>query len=139
MEITSIDLFGADAELDHVGMAVNRIDDVLPDGVRVTDRTQKVTVGFLDLHGLTIELIEPAAEDSPISAQLQKGVKLLHLCYRVKNLEAAIRAARAAGLFPIAPPAPAKAFEGRRIAWLFSRTMGLFELVEATSEDYECS
>jgi methylmalonyl-CoA/ethylmalonyl-CoA epimerase len=120
----SLDLFGPGAKLDHVGMAVARIDDVLPGSLRTLDTIQKVTVSFFDLHGLTIELIESAGNSSPISQQAQKGVKLLHLCNRVENLEGAICRARAAGLFPIAHPVPAAAFEGRRIAWLFSRTMG---------------
>ena len=127
----ALDLFGPTAVLDHVGMAVARIDDVLPGAERTLDKTQQVTVSFVDLHGLNIELIEPAAEESPISQQAQKGVKLLHLCYRVDDLEDALSRARTAGLFPIASPVPAEAFQGRRIAWLYSRTMGLFELVEA--------
>jgi methylmalonyl-CoA/ethylmalonyl-CoA epimerase len=112
-------------------MAVASIDEVLPDCPRVLDPIQKVTVAFLDLHGLTIELIVPAVENSPISRQARKGVKLLHLCYRVPNLECAIAAALDVGLLLIAPPVPAVAFQGRKIAWLFSDTMGLFELVEA--------
>ena len=113
MELTSIDLFGLGAELDHVGMAVTRIDDVAPGGNRTLDTTQKVTVAFFDLHGLKIEIIEPAADDAPVSKQMQKGVKLLHLCDRVKDLEAAIHVACEAGLMPIASPVPAPVFGGR--------------------------
>lgn len=133
--MTSINLFGPDAELDHVGMAVRQIDDVLADAESTLDPIQKVTVAFFDLHGLTIELVEPDGDASPISQQVKKGVKLLHLCYRVRDLDDAIRRARSAGLFPISPAVPAKAFQGRRIAWLFSQTMGLFELVEVGSDD----
>jgi len=129
-----VDLFGPGAELDHVGLAAVRIDDVLPGLDRVTDPIQGVTVGFFDLHGLVIEAIEPASDSSPISSQLAKGNRLLHLCYRVPDLQAAIASARSKGLLPLAKPVPAKAFDGLKIAWLFSRTMGLFELLETPRE-----
>ena len=61
-----------------------------PGSLRTLNTIQIVTVSFCDLHGLTIELIAPVGNSSPISQQARKGVKLLPLCYPVENLEAAI-------------------------------------------------
>ena len=131
MKKLKLDLFGEGAVFDHVGLATASIDEDFPGLDRVMDPIQRVTVGFLDVHGVAIEAVEPAEETSPVSNQLKKGCKLLHLCYRVPDLEAAIATARKRGLMPIAKPVPAKAFGNRRIAWLYSRTLGLFELLEA--------
>jgi len=124
--------FGAGAVFDHVGVAVRSIRDVAgPDVAMVDDRTQRVTVGFVDVAGLRVELIQPLGERSPIDGNLQKGQTLVHLCFRVPDLEAALQHGRDAGMHQLARPVPAPAFDGRRIAWLFSRTIGLIELVEA--------
>jgi methylmalonyl-CoA/ethylmalonyl-CoA epimerase len=91
---------------------------------------QNVSVAFVDVGGVRIELIEPAAADSPVSLSLDKGQPLVHLCFEVDNLDAAATAARAAGFHQIAKPVPAPALASRRIAWLYSRTYGLMELLE---------
>ena len=127
-----LELFGPGAEFDHIGLAVSSI-KLLP----VTPRTyfdpiQKVSVAFFSIHGVPLEAVQPADEQSPISAQLRQGTKLLHICFRVPDLEAAVGVARSKGLMPISRPVPAEAFDGRRIIWLFSPVLGLFELVESS-------
>jgi methylmalonyl-CoA/ethylmalonyl-CoA epimerase len=129
-----VDWFGPAARIHHVGMAVASIDAILPKNEKITDPIQGVSVAFLNAHGLTIELIEPSREQSPVSQSLQKGVKLVHLCYEVPDMEEAIQHAKAHGIRMIARPVPAVAFGGRRIAWLFSTTLGLFELVESQEQ-----
>ena len=42
---------------------------------RVEDPIQQVRVAFANFSGLTIELIEPASERSPIDQSLKKGIK----------------------------------------------------------------
>lgn len=133
--MVEVDLFGEGAEFEHVGMCLASVRDALPGAELVLDPIQKVRVAFFDLHGLRMEGIEPAGDDSPILNEMNRGVKLLHLCFRVPDIDAAARHARAFGLLPISKLAPAAAFEGRRIAWLYSRTMGLFELVEAAQPE----
>jgi len=124
--------FGEDAVFDHVGIAVFSIRDVVGDKVEVTDdELQKVTVGFVDMHGLKIELVQPFGEDTPIKESLKKNQKLLHLCFRVHYLKEAMVEARKHGFHCIAQPKPAKAFQHKRIAWLFSRVYGLIELLES--------
>ena len=125
-----IDFFGQDAEFDHVGVAVASLDKAMPGLEQTLDPHQQVRVAFVQLHGVCVELVEPAGDQSPVAGLVRKGQHLYHVCYRVSDLEAAMRQARQHGLHCIAQPAPAPAFQDRRIAWVYSRAFGLFELLE---------
>ncbi|MCL4298379.1 MAG: VOC family protein [Anaerolineae bacterium] len=128
-----LNMFGEDAVFDHVGLAVRSIEDTLNgDGKAAvfSDDIQKVSVAFIRMSGIKVELIEPLGEKTPVALSLQKGQQLVHLCFRVPDIEAAIQVGREYGFHCIARPVPAVAFGCRRIAWLFSRTYGLVELVE---------
>jgi methylmalonyl-CoA/ethylmalonyl-CoA epimerase len=130
--IPELAILGPHATFHHVGVAVESIRRVVNDPSLnvVTDEVQQVSVAFVEMGGVTVELIEPLGDASPIALSLQKGQRLVHLCFEVADLEAAIAAGRTSGLHRIATPVPAAAFGNRRIAWLFSRHFGLIELVE---------
>ena len=131
IQVDTINLFGPGAVLHHVGLVVNSIADSFPAAQTVFDPTQDVKIAFVDAHGLLIELLEPGSPKSPVAASLKKGTKLVHVCYEVQDIEAAIECGIANSLALIAAPVPAVAFEGWRIAWLYHADLGLFELVEA--------
>jgi methylmalonyl-CoA/ethylmalonyl-CoA epimerase len=99
------------------------------------DPIQKVTVNFLakTVDDVTeIELIAPLTEDSPIRSMLKKdGGGAYHLCFETSDIEAALTHAKDNGCIVISGPVPAVAFDGRRIAWIYTRSRQLFELVEA--------
>lgn len=131
-------------QLLHVGVAVPSLDSAaksLADlfGYRVIsgpfdDPIQKVTVNFLS-HGendvAEIELIAPLSDDSPIKSMLAKGSGgAYHLCFGTTDIEAALRHAKSNGCIIVSGPVPAVAFDGRRIAWLYTPSRQLFELVE---------
>jgi len=128
-------LFGEGAALDHIGVAVRSIASASVPDLRVTqDATQRVSVAFVETGGATLELIEPLGDDSPIRASLDKGHALVHLCFRVPDLDSALEAGQRAGFHRLAAPVPAPAFDNRRIVWVFSRVFGLVELLEAGDE-----
>jgi len=77
-----------------------------------------------------IELVEPASPGSPVERFLECGGGLHHLCYEVDNLDEAMRAASKRGMLVIRRPQPAVAFDGRRIAWLFTRQKLLIEYLQ---------
>ena len=132
MHVETLNLFGPGAKFHHVGLAVPSIDDLGIAGIhKVHDPIQKVSVAFADLHGTCVEFIEPAAVDSPVTASLKKGIKLVHLCVEVPDLKTAIEFAETQGLRQLSVPAPAIAFDGRLIVWLFHPMYGLFELLAA--------
>jgi methylmalonyl-CoA/ethylmalonyl-CoA epimerase len=134
-----------DFKLRHVGVAVPKLGpttDALEAlfGYKVVsgpfdDPIQKVSVNFLatsDNDVAEIELIAPLSEDSPITSMLAKGGgAAYHLCFETSDIEQAVAHAKANGCIIVSPPVPAVAFNGRRIAWIYTRSRQLFELVEA--------
>ena len=122
--------FGKEARFHHIGMAVKSIEEVCPACKPFAEQTQKVSLAFIDLNGVRVELLEPLGDASPIAKNLRDGVKLLHLCYEVADLEEAVELSRSAGFHRLTRPVPAPVFENRRIVWVFSKEFGLFELVE---------
>ena len=136
-----------DFKLLHVGVAVPALGPVAESleklfGYKLVsgpfdDPIQKVSVEFLAQSAedaAEIELIAPAAEDSPIRSMLAKdGGGAYHLCFETSDIEAAVAHAKALGCIIVSPPVPAVAFQGRRIAWIYTRSRQLFELVEAKS------
>jgi methylmalonyl-CoA/ethylmalonyl-CoA epimerase len=99
------------------------------------DPIQKVTVNFLaksDEDAAEIELIAPISEDSPIRSMLAKdGGGTYHLCFETSDIDGALIHAKKNGCIVVSSPVPAVAFQGRRIAWIYTRSRQLFELVEA--------
>ena len=136
---------GLDFKLLHVGVAVpsqGPAAEALTDlfGYKVVsgpydDPIQKVTVLFLAKTArdvAEIELIAPLGADSPIQSMLAKSCGgAYHLCFETNELDGALDHAKKNGCIVVSAPVPAVAFEGRRIAWIYTRSRQLFELVEA--------
>jgi methylmalonyl-CoA/ethylmalonyl-CoA epimerase len=132
-------------KLRHVGVAVPSLGPTTETlstlfGYRVVsgpfdDPIQKVSVNFLttsDNDTAEIELIAPLSEDSPITSMLAKsGGGAYHLCFETSDIDQALVHAKNNGCMIVSPPVPAVAFGGRRIAWIYTRSRQLFELVEA--------
>jgi methylmalonyl-CoA epimerase len=88
------------AVLDHVGIAVDRLDqalafyrDALGLEVEVPEDvpTQRVRAHMLDTGGAALELLEATAPDSPIAGFVTKrGPGLHHITLRVEDLQAAL-------------------------------------------------
>ena len=127
----------------HMGVAVPSLEQALTTyqelfGYTVCsgpfdDPVQRVSVCFLetgDLGEPTLELVAPNGKDSPVDQVLAKGIGAYHLCYEVDNIESALDYVRSKGCIVISKPVPAVAFEGRRIAWFYTPTRQLIELVE---------
>jgi methylmalonyl-CoA/ethylmalonyl-CoA epimerase len=132
--LKQLQFFGPSARLHHVGIAVHSIKRAVPNLQSVEDPMQHVRVAFADLAGLTIELIEPASEKSPIDQSLKKGTKLLHICIEVPSLDAALKISTENGFRKISSVQPAVAFDMRKIVWVFHTIFGLVELLEAKAD-----
>ena len=128
--------------LHHVGFVVSSIVPAMEGFLRSLDASwdrqifedplQKVKVAFLSRTPgePQIELVEPAAEDSPVRKFLEKGGGLHHFCYETDHLEEEIQEFRSRRAMLVKRPAPAVAFRGRRIAWVMTRENLLVELLE---------
>ncbi len=133
----------------HVGVAVPALGpttEMLTQlfGYRVVsgpfdDPIQRVTVNFLAKSGedvAEIELIAPLGSDSPIQSMLSKGGGgAYHLCFETSDMEAALEHAKENRCVLVSGPVPAVAFGGRRIAWIYTPSRQLFELVEAIAAE----
>ena len=97
------------------------------------DPIQKVKVCFLAEPGRSLaplELISPLDGDSPVNGYLTKGIGAYHVCYEVADIAKALADLRGKGCLVISRPVPAVAFAGRKIAWCFTPTHQLLELLE---------
>jgi methylmalonyl-CoA/ethylmalonyl-CoA epimerase len=122
----------------HVGIAVADLDAALAfyrDILGVEPHSPEVvdgaTILALPFGESEIELLAPLEPDSPIGRFLSKrGPGIHHICYRVPDLDAAIRACRTAG-YRLVDEVPRTGAGGRRIAFLHPKaTAGI--LLELT-------
>lgn len=126
------DFFGEGARFHHLGIVVRSIKDVSPKSEPITDPIQQVAVAFVCVNGLSVELIEPCGEQSPVLRSLNEGIKLLHVCYIVPDLPVGINICRKHGFHCVRQPVSARAFGNAKITWVYSNRYGLFELLEDT-------
>jgi methylmalonyl-CoA/ethylmalonyl-CoA epimerase len=117
--------------LESAGQAYGHALGLVQDSEIFHDPTQKVRVQFWrDDETNLVELIEPAAPDSPVWPELKKGGGLNHLCYEVDDIERQVGDAVAGGAILAVAPVPAVAFSGRLIAFVYFPDVGLIEFVE---------
>lgn len=102
-------------------------------GETVIDPIQKVEVLLINTgYGdeVTIELICPTGEDSPIYKFLKKnGEGLHHLSYQVEDIQKSIKELREKGALILGDVVPSKRHENPSV-WLYTRTRELVELIE---------
>jgi methylmalonyl-CoA/ethylmalonyl-CoA epimerase len=88
-------------KIDHIAIAVKNLDAEIKKykevlgfhflGTEVVEE-QKVRVAKFDISGVHIELLEPTADDSPISAFLEKrGGGIHHISYQVDDINRQIK------------------------------------------------
>jgi methylmalonyl-CoA/ethylmalonyl-CoA epimerase len=78
----------------------------------------------------TIELVEPDGSSSVVQKFLKRGGGLHHLCYEVDNLERQLEFAKRNRDLLVRPLVQAVAFEGRQVAWIYTKNKILVEYVE---------
>lgn len=134
-------LRGRVRDLHHVAIVVASLDEARARWVdalglavegepeRVED--QKVDVLVCRAGSQRIELVAPAADDSPVSRFLERGGGLHHLAFRVDDLARTLGELEEAGLRLI-DRQPRPGAHGTRIAFVHPRSLGgvLVELVE---------
>jgi methylmalonyl-CoA/ethylmalonyl-CoA epimerase len=97
------------------------------------DPIQRVSVCFLGTDNpadAVIELVAPLTDDSPIGGVLKRGGGAYHMCFETPRLDERLEELIAKGCLLVSRPAPAVAFGGRRIAWIYTPTRQLIELLE---------
>ena len=115
--------------LAHVGVAVRSLEeavafyrDILGFVPRPPEAADGATIVALAAGGVDIELLSSADPATPIGKFVARhGPGLHHLCFRVPDLEHALRACRAAG-YRLLDETPRPGADGRRIAFLHPKT-----------------
>lgn len=98
------------------------------------DSMRDIDLCFMENQGYVVELVCPKSENS-IAWRLMKkyGNAPYHICYTVENMEAAIEELQGRGYVMTAKPAEAVGIQGKRVAFLTGRDMGMIELLESGS------
>ena len=101
----------------------------------VVDPIQDVRIAFLTPEegsgNPVIELLAPANEKSPVNRILQKvGVSPYHFCYETSDIEASMADLKRQGFVVVSKPVSACALGNKKVCFLFSKKVGLIELVE---------
>ncbi|WP_448375908.1 VOC family protein [Fervidobacterium sp.] len=126
-------------KVDHIGYAVKSISKareflellgfcVLSE--EVIDELQNSKIQFMTNGQTIIELIEPINENSPIVNLLRKvGSTPYHFCFSTHEFDTVFEELKKKAVL-IFDQVPAKAFDGKRIAFFYSKEIGLFEILE---------
>ena len=127
--------------IDHVGVAVESIDAVLPLYTehlgmplvhRETVEEQGVDAALLDVGDGHIELVAPLGPETAVGKFLaRRGAGLHHVAYRVESVEETLKACAAAGMRLI-DETPRIGIRGSRVAFLHPASTGgvLTEIVQ---------
>lgn len=127
--------------VDHIGVAVERIEDVLPFyekalGLNLEEikesKVNKVRGAILSAGRTRIELIEPLGKEGPLSNFLRKkGQGIHHIAFEVSDLEMMLKRLKKDGIALI-DEKPRIGIKGAKIAFLHPKATGnvLIELCE---------
>jgi methylmalonyl-CoA/ethylmalonyl-CoA epimerase len=130
-------------KIDHLGIAVNSIDDgkgfwsdILGldfEGAE-TVAEQKVTTAFFPVGESEVELLESTAPDGPVAKYIEKrGQGIQHVAFRVENIEEALAELKEKGV-KLIDQQPRIGAGGAKIAFLHPKaTAGV--LVELCQRD----
>ena len=129
------------ARIDHIGVAVESIDDALklyetsyemtPVHREVVEE-QGVEAVLLDLGENHVELLQPLGPDTPVGKYLAKrGAGIHHVAYQVTDIDAELARLRDAGV-QLIDQTPRIGIRGSRVAFCHPKSTGgvLTEIVE---------
>ena len=119
-------------KIDHIAIAVNSLEESVklfndlleaePKLEYVPD--EKVNTAVYRLAGASLELVEPASDNSPISEFLEKrGSGLHHICFQVEDINSAISLLQKKG-FELIDEKPKKGSGGTSIVFLHPKSTG---------------
>ena len=130
-------------EINHIGIAVNSIDEALGlytdvfglelEGIEIVEE-QKVKTAFLPIDNTEFELLESTDKDGPVAKFIEKrGQGIQHIALEVDDIEKAIEEMKAKGIRMI-DEKPRYGAGGAKIAFLHPKsTHGV--LIELCQKD----
>lgn len=127
--------------LDHIGIAVSKLDEALRIYQKIlglklektmSDENRKLRLAFLLADETKIELLEPTAPGSTVARFIEKkGEGIHHIAFQVTNIENFLKQLKEKGI-PLIDEKPRVGAEGGKIAFLHPKSLGnvLVELCE---------
>lgn len=127
--------------IDHIGYAVRKMDRARTSMEQlgwtfepsIEDVDRNVLLAFGELDGQRVELVAPLdrSKPSPVDEIVTKsGATPYHICYQSDDLESDIALLKLKHFKVTRPPAPAVAFGGKRVVFMYALSVGLIEIVE---------
>ena len=120
-------------ELDHIGVAVESLEkgkafyEALGLGTMSieTVESEKVTVGMFELgNDSRIELLEPTESESPVGKFLKsRGPGIHHICLKVDDIRATMRALKSQGV-KLINEEPRPGAHGKLVAFIHPKSTG---------------
>ena len=102
----------------------------------IRDDLRRVDLLFMKKDGYTVELVAPTGPDSSVAGLLLHYRNApYHLCYETDAFDEELAGLEACGFTRINGPAPAAAFQGRRVVFLMSSAVGMTELLESAAAE----
>nr|WP_321409417.1 VOC family protein [uncultured Carboxylicivirga sp.] len=137
-------------KIDHIGIVVRSMEEGInqwKDNFGYSQMTkptlntrQKVNIVFMEKeNSITIKLIEPSEDESPMFQFAKRGGGLHHLCFIVDELVQEIDILKNKGLFLISPPQPGEAFGNNNIAFLLGKDNLNIELIDTNIKSIKLS
>lgn len=112
-----------------VGGGMIQKTDVFHDTLRLVD------ISFLEIDGILIELVAPQDGCTDIGEGIKRlGNTPYHICFECGKIEKAISLLTQKGCLLVKEPQPAIAIDNRMVAFLYSRDLGLIEVVEESTK-----
>ena len=97
----------------------------------VFDQNRGIDIVFMINGDYRIELVSPATDTSVVADTLKKiGNSPYHICYYTSDIQAAAAELKKQKFILIDAPAAAPAINGKNVAFLFNKQIGIIELVE---------
>ena len=127
--------------IDHIGVVVKSMEKAIAKWKTlfgydqmtepVENTRQKVEVVFLQKkQSITIKLIRPIDNTSPVYQFARKGGGIHHFCFKCDNLDKEAERLNKERLRIITKPEPGEAFENEKIAFLFGNQGLHIELID---------
>lgn len=127
-------------EIDHIGYLVKKIGKAkeeftelgfVEEGECVYDPVRDIDVLFLNNGAYRVELVSPKSEQSVVWDTAKKiGNTPYHICYLCDQIEKAVYELQEKRYTLVSDILPAVACGGKRVCFLFHRTIGIIELLE---------
>ncbi len=127
--------------VNHIGYAVKKIENAIAhfEGLGykfndiIYDYERNIKISFGEKDGYRVELVCPLDEtkESPVDNYLiNVRATPYHICYESSCFDSDVEKMERSGYKTIIPPAPAIAFQGKRVVFMMSLSIGLIEIVE---------